>query len=79
MVLFVLEKKLSGWIENGRNPKIMRKITLPDKKIRRILTHLSIQEPDQWLKAELPPALHGPHSSRLWGGMLKSLLQVGTL
>jgi hypothetical protein len=74
----ILEKKLTEWIENEKYPQIGSKITLPKKKIHRIVTRLSMQEPDQWLKAELP-ALYGPHASRPWVRTLKSLSEVPAL
>ena len=74
----ILEKKLTGWIESGKHPDTMSRITLPKKKIRRIVTRLSIQEPDEWIRAKLP-ALYGPHASRPWAKMLKSLSEVAAL
>jgi hypothetical protein len=71
----ILEKKLTEWLENEKPPQSTNKINLPRKKMRRIVTKLSIQEPDEWIKAKLP-ALYGPHSSRPWVRMLKSLSEV---
>lgn len=74
----ILEKKLTGWLENGKQTDNTSKITIPKQKMRRIVTRLSIQEPDEWIKAKLP-ALYGPHSSRPWVRMLKSLSEVSAL
>ncbi len=74
----ILEKKLTGWIENGKNPHTTSKISLPRKKIRYIVTRLSMKEPDEWIKASLP-ALYGPHSSRPWVRALKSLSEAAAL
>jgi hypothetical protein len=74
----ILEKKLTGWLDNGRQTDNISKITIPTKKVRRIVTRLSIQEPDEWIKAKLP-ALYGPHSSRPWVRVLKSLSEVSAL
>lgn len=74
----ILEKKLGEWIETKNQPQIRSKITIPKKKVRRIVTRLSIQEPDEWIKAKLP-ALYGPHASRPWVRMLKSLSQAAVL
>lgn len=70
----IIEKKLTDWIEQGNQPQTTRTITIPKRKFRRIVTRLSIQEPDEWLKAKLP-ALYGPHASRPWVKYLKSLSQ----
>ena len=74
----ILEKKLGEWIETKNQPQIRSKITIPKKKVRRIVTRLSIQEPDEWIKAKLP-ALYGPHASRPWVKYLKSLSQAAML
>jgi len=74
----LLEKKLTGWIENGQQPATISKLVLPKKKIRRLVTRLSIQEPDTWIKAGVP-ALFGPHASRPWVKMLKSLTETVAL
>jgi len=71
----ILEKKLNKWVENEKLPNTASKITLPGKKIRRIITRLSMQEPEAWIKAGLP-ALYGPHAYRPWVRMLKSLSEV---
>lgn len=72
----VLEGKLTDWLEN-RNKHVTR-VTVPRKKIRRLVNRLSFHESDDWLKAKLP-ALHGPHASRPWVRALKSLTEVQTL
>ena len=74
----ILEKKLTEWLENEKHPQTTNKINLPRKKIRRIVTRLSIQEPDEWVKATIP-ALYGPHASRPWVRLLKSLSEVAIL
>lgn len=71
----ILEKKLSAWIETGNQPPTRHKINIPKRKIHRVVTRLSIQEPDEWIKAKLP-ALYGPHASRSWVKYLKSLSEA---
>jgi len=71
----ILEKKLTEWIETKNQPQIRSKIAIPRSQVRRIVTRLSIQEPDKWIKADLP-ALYGPHASRSWVKYLKSLSQA---
>ncbi|NIN98919.1 MAG: hypothetical protein GTO49_28880, partial [Anaerolineae bacterium] len=53
----VLEGQLKGWLERGDGGEAS--FSIPRKKIRHIVNRLPIQEPDGWLKAELP-ALRGP-------------------
>jgi hypothetical protein len=72
----VLEEKLSGWLAD-RNQSEPR-IAIPVRRIRRLVNRLSMQQPDDWLKAELP-ALYGPHASRPWVRALKSLAEAPTL
>ena len=67
-----LENKLNGWIEGAHQPNLSIPVNLPKKKVRHIVTRLSGHEPDEWIKASLP-ALYGPHASRPWVKMLKSL------
>lgn len=74
----ILEKKLAEWIAIKNQPQIRGEIAIPKKKVRRIVSRLSIQEPDEWIKAKLP-ALYGPHASRSWVKNLKSLSQVAVL
>jgi hypothetical protein len=74
----ILEKKLNDWIEKRNSPQLRSKINIPQRKIRRVVTRLSIQEPDEWIKVNLP-ALYGPHASRPWVKYLKSLSQVTSL
>jgi hypothetical protein len=71
----VLEGKLKDWLE--KKP-FTPQINIPKKKIRRIVTRLSAQEPDAWLKAGIP-ALVGPHASRPWVQVLKSLSEAQSL
>lgn len=74
----ILEKKLTGWIESEKYPRATNKIKIPRRRIRRIVTRLSMQESDQWLKTGIP-ALHGPHASRHWVRYFKSLSEVSIL
>ena len=74
----VLEKKLIDWIEKENKPQTISMIPIPKRKVRRIVTRLSIQEPDEWIKAKLP-ALYGSHASRPWVKYLKSLSQAAVL
>jgi hypothetical protein len=64
----VLEGRLKDWLarENERDTKV----SLPRKKLHRIVNRLSCQEPDAWLEGRIP-ALYGPHSSRPWVKNLK--------
>lgn len=71
------ENKLVDWLET-RNAHVNQNIiTIPRRKARKIVTRLSSQEPDQWLKASLP-AYRGPHANRPWVLALKSLTE-GTM
>jgi hypothetical protein len=72
----VLENKLVGRLREGNSVETTTPITR--KRIRRIVTNLSCQEPDDWLKATLP-ALRGPHAARPWVRALKGLSEVSTL
>jgi hypothetical protein len=74
----ILEKKLTSWLEREKHSSMPPRMTLPKKKTRRIVTKLSIQEPDEWIKAKMP-ALYGPHASHPWVKMLKSLSEAGVL
>jgi hypothetical protein len=71
----VLEGKLDDWLSEK---KPAPKIILPVKRINRIVTRLSEQEPDAWLQAGLP-ALYGPHTSRPWVKVLRNLTETPTL
>jgi hypothetical protein len=68
----VLEKKLNGWIERENKALTSSNIIIPKRKARRIVNKLSGHEPDEWIKARMP-ALYGPHASRPWARMLKSI------
>jgi len=71
----VLEGKLSGWLaEKGPSAPIR----IPTKKMNRIVTNLSEQEPDTWLQAGLP-ALYGPHASHPWVRALRMKTETPTL
>ncbi len=72
----VLEEKLSGWL-NRRHTKEPN-IPIPTKTVLRLVNRLSMHEQDEWLKADLP-ALYGPHASRPWIQVLKSMLEAPTL
>lgn len=71
----VMEGLLTQWLDrsNTKAPNI----SVPTKTVRRLVNRLSMQEQDKWLQANLP-ALYGPHSSRPWVRVLKSLLEVPT-
>jgi hypothetical protein len=66
------ENKLINWLENRNSPADQHVISIPSRKARKLVTRLSSQEPDQWLKTTLP-ALRGPHANRPWVLALKSL------
>lgn len=72
----VIEGKLSQWLESRNTPGTP--IGIPKRKIRRIVTRLSSQEPDNWLQAGIP-ALHGPHAGRPWVKILKNLSEGAIL
>lgn len=72
----VLERQLREWLRRSKDQDT--KINIPPKKIRRLVTRLSIQEPDDWLQMEMP-ALNGPHASRPWVRALKKLSEVSSL
>jgi len=74
----VLEKKLTGWIGSEKQPQKAGEMAIPKRKVRRIVTKLSMQESDEWIKAALP-ALYGPHASRPWVRILKSSSEALTL
>ncbi len=67
-------KKLTDWLENKHSDQNLYDINIPQRKARRLVNKLSLQESDQWLKAALP-ALRGPHASRPWVLALKSLME----
>lgn len=71
----VLEGKLTEWLERSNNNE--PPVAIPTKTVRRLVNRLSMQQPDDWLKTDLP-ALHGPHASRPWAIILKKLLEVPT-
>lgn len=72
----VLEGKLTGWLQNGNAQKT--RVTIPRKKIRRVVRRALVPDSSDWLKVELP-ALHGPHASRPWVRVLKALSEVPAL
>lgn len=71
----VLEGKLSGWLSEKKS---FAPIRIPTKKMNRIVTNLSAQEPDAWLEAGLP-ALYGPHASHPWVSVLRTITETSTL
>ncbi len=71
-----MEGKLDEWLHNIHVPETS--VSLPKKEIRRLVTRLSIQEPDDWLKVGLP-ALQGPHASRPWVNALRSMTEAPIL
>ena len=72
----MLEGKLAEWLERRVAGK--PKIAVPPRTVRRLVNRLSMQQPDDWLKAGLP-ALYGPHASRPWARALKTLAEAPTL
>jgi hypothetical protein len=72
----ILEGRLKEWL--GRENYQGSVINIPRKKIHRVVTRFSMQESDAWLKAELP-ALYGPHASRPWVKLLKSMSQAASI
>ena len=72
----VLEGKLDDWLTDKKSSA--SQISIPVKKLRRIVTSLSEQEPDAWLQAGLP-ALYGPQASRPWVKVLRNLTETPTL
>ena len=71
-----LEGKLSGWLAEEKSALPL--IGLSAKKLRKIVTNLSEQEPDAWLEAGLP-ALYGPHASHPWVSVLRRITETPTL
>ena len=74
--LLVLEGKLTSWLSD-KNPTTPQ-LNLPKKKMHRIVTRLSAQEPDAWLQAGLP-ALYGPNASRPWVNVLRTITETPNL
>jgi hypothetical protein len=72
----VLEDRLVEWLRRDKDQDA--RINIPPKKIRRLVTNLPIQEPDDWLKVSIP-ALYGPHASRPWARALKKISEVSSL
>lgn len=71
----VLEGKLTGWLAEKKPSAPVR---IPTKKMNRIVTNLSEQEPDTWLQTGLP-ALYGPHASHPWVSALRMKTKTPTL
>lgn len=69
----VFEGKLTNWL--AEENLTQSPLTIPVKKVRRLVNRLSSYQPDDWLKAGLP-ALIGPHASRPWAQALKSMAMV---
>lgn len=74
--LLVLEGKLTSWLSD-KNPATPQ-LNLPKKKLHRIVTRLSAQEPDAWLQAGLP-VLYGPNASRPWVNVLRTITETPNL
>jgi len=74
--LLVLEGKLTNWMSD-KNPATPQ-LNLPKKKVHRIVTRLSAQEPDAWLQAGLP-VLYGPNASRPWVNVLRTITETPNL
>lgn len=71
----VIEGKLTDWLKE--TPQ-MPQINIPKKKIHRLVTRLSSQEPDAWLQTGLP-ALVGPHASYPWVKVLRTIAEAQSL
>lgn len=56
----VLEKKQTGWLAEKKTTETG--IVIPKRKMRRIVNHLAMEQPDDWLKAGIP-AIYGPHAN----------------
>ncbi|MDP2720140.1 MAG: ISLre2 family transposase [Dehalococcoidia bacterium] len=67
-----LEGKLKDWLYQYTEPP--SEVIVPVKKARRIIDKKVKEYNPHWLEAGLP-ALRGPHSSRPWALVLKSLTQ----
>ena len=72
----VLEGKLTSWLADKK--PYASQISISAKKIHRIVTRLSAQEPDAWLQAGLP-ALYGPYASCLWVKVLRNITETPSL
>ena len=72
----VLEGKLTRWLADKK--PYASQISIPAKKIHRIVTRFSAQEPDAWLQAALP-ALYGPDASLPWVKVLRSITETPIL
>jgi hypothetical protein len=72
----VLEGKLTSWLADKK--PYASQISISAKKIHRIVTRLSAQEPDAWLQAGLP-ALYGPYASRPWVKVLRTITETPSL
>ena len=60
-LFLTLEGKLTSWLADKK--PYASQISIPAKKIDRIVARFSAHEPDAWLQAGLP-ALFGPNTSR---------------
>jgi len=72
----ILEKKLTGWLVKENAPE--HRVNIPRKKMRHIVNHLSLQQPHDWLQANIP-ALHGPHANHPWVRVLKTISEAPTI
>jgi hypothetical protein len=66
----LLENKLASWLAKKNLPE--RQIIIPRKKMRHIVNHLSMEQPDDWLQANIP-ALDGPNANHPWVQALKNI------
>lgn len=71
----VLEGKLADYLQTRDAREVPR---LPRRGVRRLVNQALTQNPAAWLQANLP-ALRGPHSSRPWVQVLRTLSEVPTL
>ncbi len=71
----VLEGKLADYLQSKDTREVPR---LPKRKVRRLVNRALTQDPAAWLQTNLP-ALRGPHPSRPWVQVLRSLSEVPTL
>ncbi len=69
----VLEGNLTGWLEHGDEKKPA--IISHRKKISRIVRRALVSDPGDWLQMDLP-ALQGPHASRPWVRVLRTITEA---
>ena len=71
----VLEGKLADGLESSAAREAPR---LPNRRVRCLVNRALTRDPAAWLQTNLP-ALHGPHPSRPWVQVLRSLSEAPTL